>query len=306
MSSGSGDLGVGDLRTVPDPPVETPARLEDSLEAGERLASTGHPGSVPGVADSGSGIAGSGVADIAADGRRGGPGRVLGVDAVGERVRILRVGKPHGFDFRAGQYVRLGLEGTKARKFSIASAPGDAMLEFCVALNPTGSLTPKLFALAAGAQVQVGTGPSGDFALDDEATHHVMVATVTGIAPFRSMLREALGGASAGAGRPPGGTFTLLHGASRPSDLPYRDEMARLADGVAAFRYEPTISRPMEAASRGWSGSTGRVDRLVARLVPQLDRSNTCIYACGNDGMVTNVRRHMESCGFRVRTESFG
>lgn len=228
-----------------------------------------------------------------------GPGRVAAIERVGSTVRIFRIGRPSGFTFRAGQYLKLGVPGGKREDFSIASPPHEPLLDLAIELRPGGTVTPPLFALGVGAAVDIGGAAKGKLQLDPDADHHLMVATVTGIAPLRSMVLDALHrGTRAG--------FTILHGASYTTELPYHDELAALAASDERVRYVPTISRPDEPTNRGWAGGKGRVDPLAAMAAQHLDPRTTHVYAVGNAGMIRNVERDLGGAGFRISTESYG
>jgi NAD(P)H-flavin reductase len=214
-------------------------------------------------------------------------------------VRVFRLGKPVGFTFRPGQYLRLGTGGGRRAKFSIASAPHDPDLEVAVEMRPGGRVTPALFGLAVGDRVEVDPSASGRFDLDESARHHLMIATVTGIAPLRSMLRAALHGGSAA-------RFTVLLGASYAIELPFHDELRTLAGGSSQVTYVPTISRPGAPGDRPWNGSVGRVDAVAREVARSLDPGTTCVYAVGHAGMVAAVRADLAAAGFRIRTESYG
>ncbi len=162
----------------------------------------------------------------------GPPGRLIELERVGTSVGILRIGKPVGLSFTAGQYVRLGLTGVRRAKLTIASAPHDPYLEVCVEGIPGGRLTPRLLALGPGAVLDVDDRAKGSFVLDRSGAVHLMVATGTGIAPFRSMIRDALHRGLAD-------SFLVLHGASYAEHLPYRDELAALAASDAARAVHP-------------------------------------------------------------------
>ncbi len=223
---------------------------------------------------------------------------LLAVEVVAPAIRILQVGRPTGLRFRAGQHLKLGAAGAATGTFSIASAPHDPHLEFCVELIPGGSATPALFALEQGAPLDLSDQAKGSFTLDPGAPNHLMIATVTGIAPLRSMLRDALH-------RGARDRFIVLHGASHADELPYRAELEALAAGDARLEYRPTVSQPGDARNTGWSGATGRVDDLALSLAPGFDRRNTRAYACGNPAMVDRMRTELGRLGFGVSTEKF-
>jgi ferredoxin-NADP reductase len=243
------------------------------------------------------------AAGMAATAHNGGrpsapPGTVLSIEPVGPGVRIFRVAPPADFRFRAGQYVKVGRGDGKRRSFSLASAPHEPHLELCIALNPGGRLTPTLFTLHAGALLDIDPRPRGGFVLEPNARRHLMVATGTGIAPLRSMLRDALHTGARG-------EFVILHGASQADGLPYRDELVALAAADGRVRYEPTVSRPAPAQAPSGVVHTGRVDRLAAELSRSLDPRDTQAYVCGNPDMVTTVAAQLASAGFRVSREAF-
>jgi ferredoxin-NADP reductase len=226
-------------------------------------------------------------------------GRILAVVPHGPTVRVLRIGRPAGFTFEAGQHVKAGAPGRGLATFSIASAPHDPHLELAVERREGGRVTPALFALRTGDRVDLAGRAKGRLRLDPGAAHHLMVATVTGIAPLRSMLRDALHrGTSA--------SFTVLLGASHAVELPFHDELATLASTARAVTYVPTVSRAGAPANRSWRGTTGRVDVLARDVAATLDPATTHVYAVGNAGMVASVRRDLGGAGFAVSTESYG
>lgn len=237
-------------------------------------------------------------------------GVVLEVSDVGPGVRILRVARPPEFSFRAGQAVKLGLPGVGTRRtYSIASAPHEAHLEFCIELVPGGRLSSLLFRLAPGAQLELAPKPKGSFVLQSGKRLHLMVATVTGIAPLRSMLRAAL------AERPASGAdvFWILHGASHADELPYAAELAELAARDPRVTYLPTVSRPGASRNQGWNGRTGRVEAHVLASVKALEaetagasKADVAVYACGHPDMVRNLQDALSPLGYSVSAEDFG
>ena len=237
-----------------------------------------------------------GTTGRATSGGAAGPGRVVAIESLGRTVKIFRIGRPKGFSFRPGQYLKLGVVGGKREDFSIASAPHEPDLELAVELREGGTVTPRLFALRIGDAVDIGGAAKGSLRLDTDADHHLMVATVTGIAPLRSMVLDALHrGTTAG--------FTILHGASYATELAFGDE---LAGGDDRVRYVATVSRPTEPANRSWTGPTGRVDPLARMVAGGLDPRTTHVYAVGNGGMIKAVKRDLGGAGFRISTESYG
>ncbi len=223
---------------------------------------------------------------------------MLAVTEVGPDVRILSVVRPAGLTFAAGQYLKVGLAGHRRASFSLASAPHDEELELCIERVPGGRLTPLLFQVGAGDRLEVTDRAKGSLRLDPSASTHLMIGTATGIAPLRSMVRDALH-----RGLP--GRFLVLHGASHADRLAYRHELEALAADHDQVEYVPTVSRPDEGRSAGWTGARGRVDEQVRSVAATLDPSSTCVYATGNSAMIASVRSLLDPPGVEVRTESF-
>jgi ferredoxin-NADP reductase len=240
------------------------------------------------------------AAPLPAAGRATGPsGRadaVWSVETVAADVRIIRTGRPAGLQFRAGQYLKLGVPGNRSGSYSIASAPHDPHLEFCVELIAGGRLSPALFALRPGDRVTLTDRAKGGFVLTT-APCHLMVATVTGIAPLRSMLRDALH-------RGTNDEFIVLHGASHADELPYVEELTALAAADVRVQYQPTVSRPGVVRNRNWPHGSGRVDDLACRVAASLDPRRTHVYACGHPEMVKRVSGDL-GASFAVSTEVF-
>lgn len=208
---------------------------------------------------------------------------------------VLRLGRPPGFDFTPGQHVKLGI-GDVERRYSLASAPGDSFLEVAVERVPGGRFTSRLWGVRPGDRLRVGP-PRGDFVLDRHARAHLMVATVTGVSPFVSMLRHAL---REGAG----GRFVLLHGASYRDELVFADELGALARAHPdRFTYVPAVSRPGEPRNAGWRGATGRLGPLAERHAPPA--GGLRVYACGHPGMIADIRARFGARDVSVSTEAY-
>lgn len=128
-----------------------------------------------------------------ADAVRSFESRVVNVTALSERVRCVMLDRPSEFEFRAGQFVQLQRPDTGvARPYSIASLPTDNTLEFHVAIQPGGALSPW-FDDAVGKPITIH-GPYGECVyMEDEPDRPMLLAgTGTGLAPLLGVLRAAL------------------------------------------------------------------------------------------------------------------
>jgi ferredoxin--NADP+ reductase len=235
---------------------------------------------------------------------------------------ILRVA-PDGWkmpEFKAGQYVVLGLPGSAPRvplsdpetppadplklirrAYSIASSPltGDE-IEFYVTLVRSGALTPRLFALQPGARVWMSNKPVGMFTLREIAPDRnvVMIATGTGLAPYMSMLRTHL--AEAGTRR-----FAAIVGARHSWDIAYSAELSTMQRLSPRFTWLPTVSRPTEEPVP-WGGDAGHVQdvwragRLAARWGAAPTPADTDVLLCGAPAMIDEMTALLAGEGFRA------
>lgn len=222
------------------------------------------------------------------------------------------------FVFKPGQYCTIGTYDSKGelvrdshnklllRPYSIVSAPHEDAIELFVELvpPPEGNLTPLLHKLQVGDTVPLLPKAKGVFTLDPEYKNQVMVATVTGIAPFLSMIRDYAHSDKRS------NSFFILHGAS------YRDEFVcdtELQDTglwtTVSMVYMPSVSRPKEARNKNWVGQDKRVHLIVEECLEswELSCEDTVIYACGHPGMVHDVEEKfgINGKGFKVKAELY-
>lgn len=215
------------------------------------------------------------------------------------------------FDFKPGQYCTIGAEGIE-RPYSIVSSPDEAEIELFIELvpPPDGNLTPVLYGMGVGETVTLRPRPKGIFVLKPEFKNHVMVGTVTGMAPYVSMLRKFLNDSSwpenNGVARPDY-RFHVLEGASYKDEFGYDEELEALAKKHSFIKFMPSVSRPAESRNDGWQGAVGRINTLVEAYVADadLEPDETCVYACGHPQMIEDVGRRFEGTGFHFEEERF-
>ena len=205
------------------------------------------------------------------------------------------------FRFRPGQSVKVGLAGQGLRKpYSIASAPAEAdaggELELLIMTDGRGRFGPHLEGIRRGARVEV-VGPVGSFVWPRQgrARHVLFVAGGAGVAPLRSMLRDAL--------RAPGwGRLTVLYSARSARHFAFGRELRRLAR-QGRIELIQTVTRDTPA---GWRGRRGRIDRDL--LVSAIHTPTTLCVVCGPPGFVATVSRILGDLGVsprRIRREGW-
>ncbi|GAC1633202.1 MAG: ferredoxin--NADP reductase [Candidatus Acidiferrum sp.] len=221
-----------------------------------------------------------------------------------EDLWVIRVDPGGPFKFLAGQYATLGVEvdGKKIeRAYSICSSPYEEELELFLELVPQGELTPFLHKLQAGDPLFCRKIAKGRFTLDLRSgrTNHLLLSTVTGIAPFVSYIRTLYKDWKAGDSPMPGNhKLFCIQGASYSREFGYREELEKYAAEVPWLKYVPTISRPQE--DKTWAGETGRVDSIVQKYVAEwgLKPAETTGYLCGHPKMVENCRDILQRAGW--------
>jgi ferredoxin/flavodoxin---NADP+ reductase len=214
----------------------------------------------------------------------------------------FRIERDGGFDFVPGQYAALGVEvdGKRIqRPYSIVSSPSEDELEFFFELVPEGLLTPRLHKLQPGDQLLMRKLPKGRFFLDTQSgrTNHLLISTVTGVAPFvsyvRTLSKDWRDGRFDGSHK-----LFLLDGASRPWEFGYLGELRHFAEVTPWFTYVPTVSRPWECED--WPDEIGRTDDVLRKYADQwgLDATNTVAYLCGHPEMIEHSKSILKRRGF--------
>jgi ferredoxin--NADP+ reductase len=232
---------------------------------------------------------------------------------LGPNLWMFRIRVDGDFKFNPGQYATLGVvdpdDKRWERPYSIASAPFESEIEFFLELVPDGDLTPRLYKLQLGDELLMRKSAKGRFTFDTQSgrTNHLLICTVTGVAPFvsytRALYQQWREGKFSGEHK-----LFLLNGASRSSEFGYCQELQRFATEVPWFQYVPTVSRPWEDTA--WTGETGRVDDIIRKYADKwgLSGSNTIAYMCGHPEMIENGKGILRRIGFQregLREESY-
>jgi len=199
-------------------------------------------------------------------------------------VRELTFDPGPGHTHVPGHWVTLFLdrEGEEPlkRQYSLASAQRDeGTFDLAVTRVEGGPMSTFLNDAPIGTRLRM-LHAQGLFVLEPMVRPVLMVATGTGIAPFRAMLQEIE--AKSVVAQP----IYLLFGCRTEDDILYRDELDALSTRLSYFTFVPTLSR----APTTWPGRMGWVQTHLAELVekttPDVD-----VYVCGLTRMVKDVRR---------------
>ncbi len=199
-------------------------------------------------------------------------------------VRELTFDPGSDFEFESGQWVSFRIPSAEgedlARSYSIASAPrADGQFDIAVTRVEQGPGSNYLHGIELGTEMTISRA-QGFFTQDEFERPAIMVATGTGVSPFRAMLQDLTR-----EGKSPAHDVTLLLGVRTAEDLLYADEFHAFAQDEHVH-FLPTLSR----GANDWTGRRGYVQTHLAELLGRHE-GNCDIYICGLSKMVKDVRR---------------
>lgn len=213
--------------------------------------------------------------------------RVVGLDPMTHDIRRLRLEILSGgpFDFSAGQYASLRFGDLPARDYSMASAPGDPVLEFHVRALSGGTVSPFVYEkLKMGDPVRV-EGPRGISFLREQHTGPILaLAGGSGLAPIKSIVERALA-----LGRR--GPIHFYFGVRDERDLYLEDQFRALAARHPNLSFIPVLSEPSGPTER----RTGFLADAVAADFASLDGAK--IYLAGPPVMVESCVAAVQKLG---------
>ena len=186
-----------------------------------------------------------------------------------EKYLRFRMEDGAGVEYRAGQFMEVGVFGKGEAPISICSAPGKGDgLEMCI--RNVGDVTAALHALKIGDAVGM-RGPFGNgFDMGTAAGMDLLfVAGGLGMAPCRGFILAALND------RSKFGRVTILYGAKTPPDLLFTEDLKEWA-GRKDAEMHVTVDRP----DKDWKGNAGVITTLFKKL-HKVDPANTAAFIIG-------------------------
>ncbi len=208
--------------------------------------------------------------------------------------------------FVPGQFLHLALgddEHRINRPYSVASPHGQE-LDFFIVVVEEGELTPRLWQLNVGDDVQVSRRAAGSFTLKKTPAAEILwlISTGTGLAPYIAMLRT----------EEPWQRYekiAVIHGVRYAADLGYSQELKQWeSDHQGRFQLLQTLTREDKPGLLH-----GRIPQLLenGRLEQdsgwKISKDNSAVLLCGNPAMLDEMeeklgRREMK----KHRTKSPG
>ncbi|MEO8808790.1 MAG: FAD-binding oxidoreductase [Rhodanobacter sp.] len=189
--------------------------------------------------------------------------------------------------FQPGQFLQVHFQyddgSATKRSYSVATV-GDgsspvARIEIAVSFVEGGAATRLLGELPVGGVVDA-SGPYGRFCLQaaDEHPRYLLLATGTGVTPYRAMLPQIERLLAAGDRE-----VVLLYGARSEVELLYGEEFDAFARTHPRFLFHGCLSRQARPEPRS-TDRAGHVQHVLAEFGPSAERD--IAYLCGNPNMV--------------------
>ncbi|HYV95351.1 MAG TPA: FAD-binding oxidoreductase [Chitinophagales bacterium] len=207
---------------------------------------------------------------------------------------FMKVPELEVLNFKAGQFVTFDLpihekKNRRWRSYSIVSPPSASNeFELLIGFVPNGPASKYFWN-----DVQVGTtipfkGPAGIFVLPGIIeTDLCLIATSTGIAPFRSMLLDLVSHPRSIK------NLYLVFGTRYIKDIFYREELEQLQTKIPGFKFLLTLSRE---DSPEYTGRKGYVHPVYEELFA--DKRSAQFYISGWKNMIDDAKKRILAMGY--------
>ena len=206
---------------------------------------------------------------------------VISKDAMNESIIRLRLERPDGFSYKAGQFINLMRSSDElTRSYSLASIPSDPYLELHIKRVPEGQMSGWVFDDVHAGDTLSFFGPSGDcfYLADDPERPLLLVGAGTGLAPLHGILRDALEQGHQGA-------IHLYHGSLATPGLYLMDALRDIASQCDNFNYTPCVLHG--DAPEG--GKQGNIADIPVQTLGGLNGYR--VYLCGDPDIVNALRQ---------------
>ena len=213
---------------------------------------------------------------------------------------FLQVEGTDSFAFVPGQFITLDLpihekKSKRMRSYSIASAAdGENIIELIISIHPLGAGTNYLFNEINIGDKLVFRGPQGVFTLPASIEQPILfICTGTGIAPFRSMLKQLYANNSEH-------ITHLVFGCRTKEDILYYYEMKNMELQHTGFHYHVALSR-LDSIEEGFN--KGYVHYIYEELLTTIP--NPLIYLCGWREMIDEANQRLLQAGIDKKNIHF-
>jgi NAD(P)H-flavin reductase len=198
-----------------------------------------------------------------------------------------------------GQFVTFLIDsedGMKRRSYSIATIPGSSSeTEIAISYLKHGIASNTMFNLQPG-ETLTCSGPFGRLILrENEApARYILVATGTGVAPYRAMLPQIAERLAADENL----QIVLLLGVQYRADLLYGQDFIDFAAKHERFEFRAYLSRDELEDAQPYEYK-GYVQTAFANL--SINADDDLVYLCGNPNMIDQAFEYLTDEGFSPR-----
>lgn len=199
------------------------------------------------------------------------------------------------FNYVPGQFITIHFEKDGKilrRSYSIANEPKqDNRIEFAAGYYEGGPGTNLLFNLKPGDSININ-GPFGRLTFKDNIPgRYILVATSTGITPYRAMLGEL----SRRLEQNPELQVVILQGVQRREEILYMNDFTSFAKKYPNVAFMPYLSR-VDSNELQENEYCGYVQHAFPEL--NLNHEQDVVYLCGNPGMIDDAFNNLKNQGF--------
>ncbi|HEY3327151.1 MAG TPA: FAD-binding oxidoreductase [Novimethylophilus sp.] len=209
------------------------------------------------------------------------------IEKLNPETVCVQLSCPEIVHYKAGQYLRIFIEGHTARSYSLASAPSvDKTLHLHVRRSAGGAVSRWFHEeLAVGDALHISR-PQGYCYYQPANLDRpmLMIGTGSGLAPLYGMARDALRHGHRG-------DIHLYHGVRQREELFLVEQLQALARLNPNFRYVPCLSRG--DVSEGCL--SGRALNIALRDTNL--SAEWCVYLSGNPDMVNDAYQAVSAAG---------
>lgn len=178
---------------------------------------------------------------------------------IGDNIRSFYFEKPEGFIFKAGQYIKVFVDGRidddggNSRFFTISSAPHEKYIVITTKMQPS-QFKKHLYSLQRGDTIRV-RGPYGSFVFADDTRSRVCISGGMGITPFRSMIVHlARKNSTQG--------LVLVAAFKNERESLFLQELEKISESFPSFQIYPLFSQPERNDIKV---GKGRIDALILK-----------------------------------------
>lgn len=210
---------------------------------------------------------------------------------------VFRSTQNPAFNYLPGQFITIHFErdGKMLRRsYSIANMPQhNNAIEFAAGYVEGGPGTDLLFNLKPGDTININ-GPFGRLILkDDIPTRYILVATSTGVTPYRAMMQELAQRLE----KNPTLSVVILLGVQKREDILYNDEWLAFTANNPRVMFRAHLSREQRPDLLPHEYK-GHVQKSFSELA--LNPEQDIVYLCGNPAMIDDAFTYLKDSDFTV------